>query len=240
VSLELERLARLETTLVGAAATQATRRRRRRRRSVVLAVVVAPLVLVAAGSVARVGTLRGVDHNLSVLRDDRVAAPPGAVDKLSGSLGARSSDGESERSWLVGRQRVEAYRTRSGRFCFGFSGTAGGCFTKTGLTSGRPLDPTADRVARGFRVYGVAADEVTSVTLAVRGVTHRVALSRNAFYLQVDSPVGPQRFTLTLLAHLRDGETTQMRIPVADSRTPTMTIHPALPDALSSVEDTAA
>ena len=73
-----------------------------------LAVVVAPLVLVAAGSLARTGTLRGVDHNLSTLRDDRLAAPGQPAGTLCGSLGARPRARGNERTWPVGHAASSA------------------------------------------------------------------------------------------------------------------------------------
>jgi hypothetical protein len=240
VSSEAEGLARLEAALAGAASVQAGRLRRRRRRGAVLAVVVAPLVLLAAGSLARTGTLSGVDHNLSTLRDDRLAAPAGAAGTLSGSLGVRSRTREDVRTWTVANRRVVGFVSRGGTFCYSFTGLSGGCLTKTALTPARPLNPATDRLVHGFRVYGLAADDVIGVTVRAHGVTRRATISHNTFYLQVDSPAIARGFTLTLLAHLRDGKTRRMSIPVADSDNPTRKTLPALPGALAPVEDTAA
>jgi hypothetical protein len=239
VSGETERLALLESTLVRAAGVQAGRRRRRRRRGVVLAAVAAPLVLVAAGSVARTGSFRGVDHNLSALRDDRLAAPAGAAARLAGPVGARSRDRESERSWLVGTQRVIGYTTPSGRFCYSFVALTAGCLSRATLTRAHPLNPSLDRMTGRVRIYGLAADDVIGVTVRTNGVTRRAAMGRNAFYLQLNSLGGGRGFTLTVVAHLRDGGIRQMRIPVGEMETPPKAL-PALPGALAPVEDTAA
>jgi hypothetical protein len=240
VSGESERLAMLEAALVGAAAAGATRRRRRRRRGVILAAVVAPLVLVAAGSVARTGAVRGVDHNLSALRDDRLAAPASATAKVTGATGSRPRDRESERSWHVGPQRVVGYTTASGRFCYLFVALAGGCLSRAGLTHARPLNPTVDHMAGLLRVYGLATDEVIGVTIRTHGVTRRAAMGRNAFYFQLNSPQGRRGLTLTLMAHFRDGGLRLVRVPVGemDNRLPRAL--PALPGASALVEATAA
>jgi hypothetical protein len=240
MSAETERLGQLEATLVGAAGVQAGRRRRRRRRRVVLVAVVAPLVLVAAGSVARTGSVKGVDHDLSALRDDRLAAPAGAAAQLTGALGARSRDRESERSWLVGSQRVVGYTTPSGKFCYSFVALTGGCLSGETLTNAHPLNPTIEHSTGVLRIYGLAADAVTVVTVRARGVRRRAALGRNAFYCQMNSLGGRQGFTLTLVAHLRDGRSRQMRIPVGDMNTRPSKTLPTLPGVLTPVEDTAA
>ncbi len=240
MSSEAQRLALLEATLVGAAAAQAGRRRRRRRRSVILAAVVAPLVLVAAGSVARTGTVRGVDHNLSALRDDRLTAPGTPAGTLMRAIGARPRDRESERSWRVGTQRVIGYTTPSGMFCFRFVALTGGCLSRDTLTDARPLGATVDHLNRHVRVYGLATDDVVGVTVRAQSVTRRAAMGRNAFYLQFDSPDGGRGFTLTLIAHLRDGGIRRMHIPIAETDIRPPKALPALPGALTPIEDTAA
>jgi hypothetical protein len=240
VSGETDRLAMLEATLVGAAAVQAGRRRRRRRRRVILAAVVAPLVLVAAGSVARTGTFRGVDHNLSVLRDDRLASPDGSAARIAGSVGARPRDRESERSWRVGTQRVIGYTTPSGTFCYRFVTLGAGCLSRATLTHAQPLNPTVDHLNGRIRIYGFATDDVTGVSVQAPGLTRRAAMGRNAFYLQMNSLGGGRGFTLTLRAHLRDGGIRRMRVWVAAMDTPLPQALPPLPGALTPVEDTAA
>jgi hypothetical protein len=240
VSGETERLAMLEATLVGAAAAQADRRRRRRRRGVLAAAVVAPLVLLATGSVARNGVFRGVDHNFSTLRDDRLEAPAGTAAKLAGAVGARPRDRESERSWRVGPQRVIGYTTPSGTFCYRFVALAAGCLSREALTNARPLIPTVDHMAGLVRIYGLATNDVIGVTARTHGVTRRAAMGRNAFYFQMNSLGGRRGFTLTLVAHLRDGGTRQMRVLVGDMDRRLPRALPALPGALAPVEDTAA
>jgi hypothetical protein len=239
MSSEAERLARLEAALVGAASAR-LRRRRRRRRAIVVGSVAAPLVLLAGGSLARTGALHGVDHDLSTLRDDRLAAPAAAAATISSALGARSRGRGGERSWTVANRRVVGFTSSSGGFCYSFTGLSGGCLAVSGLTPSRPLNPASDRLANGFRVYGLAADDVIGVTVRVHGQTRRATISHNSFYLQVASSAVARRFTLTLLAHLRDGKTRRMSIPVADGGTPTRKTLPALPGALAPVEDTAA
>jgi hypothetical protein len=240
VSGEAERLATLETALMGAAATQASRRRRRRRRGVVLAAVVAPLVLAAAGSVAGMGVLRGVDHNLSTLRDDRLSAPPRAVAGIEASLGARSRDGESTREWYVGPQRVVGYTTPAGRFCYTFVARAGGCLSRAALTPGRPLNLNVDSHVSPIRLYGLASDDVIAVTVVDRGVTRSAALAHNAFYFQFAAAGGRRGFALTIVAHMRGGATRRMRVPIGEPAAKPSKTLPALPGALPPVETTAA
>ncbi len=206
------RLAALERTLVGAAAEQAGRLRRRRRRAVALAALAAPLALAAAGSVAATGFFAGVDRHLSSLRDERLETPPGVIAGMQGAAGARPRDAASGRTWLVAGQRVVGYTTRSGGFCFRFVELAGGCLARDTLSPARPLDVMTDNGPGEFRVYGLAADEVTAITLHARGVTRRVAMGRNAFFL--DEPaLGTRRsFDATLVVRLRDG--TARTVPI--------------------------
>jgi hypothetical protein len=120
------------------------------------------------------------------------------------------------------------------------TGLGGGCLAVAAPTPSRPLDPATDRLAHGVRVPGLAADDVLGVTVRVHGLTRRATISHHSFSLQVAASEVERRFTLTLLAHLRDGETRRMSIPVADGGHPTRETLPALPGALAPVEDTAA
>lgn len=120
------------------------------------------------------------------------------------------------------------------------TGRGGGCLAVAAPTACRPLDPASDGLAHGVRVYGLADDDAVGVTVQVHGLTRRATISHDTFSLQVASSAVTRRFTLTLLAHLRDGKIRRMSIPVADGGHPTSETLPALPGALAPVEDTAA
>lgn len=209
---ELARLADLERTLVGAAEQQARRRRARRRRALIVGVVALPLVLAAAVSVAATGLPGSIDQRLATLRDNQLSATPAAVHGISQALGTRPRDGASARTWLVGGQRITGYATPGGSFCFTFSGRSGGCVNRTSLSPANPIDPMMDYGPRTFRVYGLVMDGVTTISVRARGITHRAAVARNAFYLEADALGGTRTLSATLIVGLRDGTT--KRLPI--------------------------
>jgi hypothetical protein len=215
VSADDDRLAALERALVGAAAVQALRLRRRRRRVVVLGAATAPLVLAAAGSVAATGLFSaGVDRHLAPLRDDRLRVRPAAVASVQSSAGEQPRDAAGNRAWTVAGRRVVGFTSRSGHFCFEFVGFTGGCVAPGQLTPEHPVAVSSDNQPGEFRVYGLAADEVTSLTLRARGVTRRVPLGRNAFFLDAPALGTRHGFSGTLVARLRDGTTRTVPISV--------------------------
>ena len=174
---ETGRLAALERTLVGPRPQQAERRRGRARRAVILAAVAAPLILVAAGSVAATGVLGGIDPRLAACAQSASALAPGQ----SPSPRAGSS-----------RDIASASRTPGGSFCFRFGRTHGRVSRNPALTpdAGRPA---TDNGPATFRVYGLAVDGVTAISVRARGVTRRAVMGRNAFYLEEDSLGGRGR-----------------------------------------------
>jgi hypothetical protein len=236
---EVSRLAALERTLVGAAVRQAQRRRQRRRRVFVLLAVAAPLMLAAAASVAATrGFFAGVDQQFATLRDDRLiptAAPSAA---FSNALGALPRDRASQRSWVIGGRRVSGYTTASGSFCFRFGSLTGGCVVPGELTPANPVEFTVDLGPQTFRVYGLAIDDVTAVSLRVRGVTRRVLLVRNAIYFSDSSLGGRHGIAGTLIVRLRGGATRRMAVHVS-GRGPTEKFLPVFPGAMPA-GDTAA
>jgi hypothetical protein len=135
---------------------------------------------------------------------------------------------------------VTGYVTASGRHCYAFAELPGGCLSAARLTSARPLNPSVEGGSGPFRIYGIAADDVVAVSVRARGVSGRAAMGGNAFYFQMHSPGAHRRFTLTLVAHLRDGTSKQMHIAIGMTATSTRKILPALPGASTPVEDTAA
>lgn len=237
---EVGRLAALERTLVGAAARQAQRRRLRRRRVVAILAVAAPLML-AAGSVASTqGFFNGVDQQLSALRDDRLVshdapAPAGLFE----ALGALPRDPASRRSWLIAGLRVTGYTTPGGNFCFRFGPLTGGCVHPGELNASNPVTYTVDYGPKTFRVYGLAFDGVTGISLRARGVTRRVLLLRNAVYIDDASLGGSGRFTGALIVHLRGGQVLRLPIRSAGGLRPIRTFLPILPGA-TPAGDTAA
>jgi hypothetical protein len=238
---EAGRLAALERTLVGAAARQAQRRRSRRRRVIAAFAVAAPLVLAAAGAVASTqGFFSGVDQQLSTLRDDRLVAHDTPSTRLFDALGALPRDQASRRSWLIAGRRVTGYTTPSGSFCFRFGPFTGGCIRPGELTPANPVAYTVDYGPKTFRVYGLAIDGVTAVSLRARGVTRRVLLVRNAVYIDDGSLGGLRPLTGTLIVHLRGGAVARMPIRASGGLRPTPEkVLPILPGAMP-VGDTAA
>jgi hypothetical protein len=218
---EQRRLAALERTLVDAAEREARRRRRRRRRALVLAALAAPLVVAAAASMAATGEfLASLEQHLSTRAGDRLSARPGIPMRFAGAAHANPRQRASPRSWLVAGHRVMGFTTPSGSFCFRLERLTGGCLQPGVPTAHNPVDTLIDYGPGRFRVYGLAIDEVTAVSLRVRGVTRRAIIEHNAFFLEEKSLGGTRGFTATLIVRLRDGTTRhlplQMGAPVPD------------------------
>jgi hypothetical protein len=236
---EQRRLAALERTLVAAAERQALRRRQRRRQAVVLAAVAAPLALAAAGSVAATGFFASTDRHLSVLRDERLQARAPDAGALAGAAGKRPRDQAGRRTWLVGGHRVNGFTARDGSFCFRFAGGTGGCLSTAGLSRESPVDVSSDNAPGTLRVYGLAMDGVTAISLHARGVTRRAAISRNAFYLEANSLGNGNGFAGTLIVHFRNGATRLIPLRIGGYARRTPRVVPRLP-GLVPVGDTAA
>jgi hypothetical protein len=196
---ELARLDDLERTLVVAAEQQAQRRRVRRRRALAAGAVAVPLVLAATVSVAATGLSASIDQRLATLGDGGLGASPAAA----------VANG---RTWRVAGRRITGHTTAGGSFCFTFSGHSGGCVTGTSLSRANPIDPMLDYGPRTFRVYGLAMDGVTTVSVHARGITQRAAVARNAFFLEADALGGTRTLSATLIVRLRDGTT--KRLPI--------------------------
>ena len=237
---EVSRLARLERTLVGAAGREAQRRRTRRRRAIVLCAVAAPLVLAAAASIAATrGYLGGVDEQFGALRDDRLIPQIGPSAQLTDELGARPRDRSSRRAWIVSGQRVVGYTTPGGSFCYVFGSLTGGCLQPGELTSATPVSPTVEYGPRTFRIYGLAMDGVTSISLRARGATWRGNLVRNAFYLQAKALAGTRVLTGTLIVRLEGGAVVRVPVRARGGLRPAHAFLPILPGVLPA-GDTAA
>ena len=120
---------------------------------------------------------------------------------------------------------MTGYTTPGGNFCFRFGPLTGGCVHPGELNASNPVAYTVDYGPKTFRVYGLAIDGVTSVSLRARGVTRRVLLVRNAVYIDDASLGGSGRFTGTLIVHLRGGAgrahaDPRVRWPAADRQVP--------------------
>jgi len=237
---EFDGLAALEVALVGAAAAQAQRRRRRRTRLVVLAAVAAPLTLAAAGSIASTGFFRGVDRNLAMLRDERLRPASQATVGIATAMGARPRDEQSERVFRVGGHKVVAYTTAGGQFCYAFAKSTGGCMPPTSLSDARPVGWTVDHGARVFRFYGIAIDDVTSITVRIRGVTHSVTLGHNAFFFASKALGNTDAFTFTMILGFRDGTTREQTVSVSEAKTTRLHVTRKLPGVLTSAKDAVA
>ena len=236
---EQRRLAALERTLVAAAERQAQRRRRRRRRAVVLAAVAAPLTLAAAGSMAATGFFASTDRQISALRDERLEADVQDTARIAGSAGKQVRDQAGSRTWLVGGHRITGFSAADGSFCFRFSGGAGGCLTKPGLSLASPVDVLIDNAPGTLHVYGLAMDGVTAISLRARGVTRRAVVNRNAFYLEANALGNRTGFTGTLIVRYRDGTTRLVPLRIGGHERRTAKLLPPLP-GLVPVGDTAA
>jgi len=237
---EVSRLAKLEWTLVGAAGREAERRRTRRRRAIVVCAVAAPLALAAAASIAAThGYLGGVDEQFGALRDDRLIPQIGPSAQLTDELGARPRDHSSRRAWIVSGQRVVGYTTPGGSFCYVFGSLTGGCLQPGQLTSATPVSPTVEYGPRTFRIYGLAMDGVTSISLTARGATWRGNLVRNAFYLQANALAGTQVLTGTLIVRMHGGAVVRVPVRARGGLRPARAFLPILPGVLPA-GDTAA
>lgn len=237
---EVSRLAKLERTLVGAAGREAQRRRTRRRRVILLCAVAAPLALAAIASIAATrGYLGGVDQQFGALRDDRLIPRLGPSAQLTGELGARPRDRSSQRAWIVSGQRVVGYTTPGGSFCYVFGSLTGGCLQPGQLTSATPVSPTVEYGPRTFRIYGLAMDGVTSISLRARGATWRGNLVRNAFYLQANALGGTGILTGTLIVRLHGGAIVRVPVRARGGLRPARAFLPILPGVLPA-GDTAA
>ena len=236
---EAGRLAALEQTLVAAAARQAEGRRRRRRRAVALLAVGAPLVLAAASVGATKGFFGGVDEQFATLRDDRLIPRNVPSTGLSNALGSAPRDWQSRRAWSIAGQRVSGFTTRSGSFCYRFGSFTGGCVSPGELSAANPIDYTSDYGPKTFRVYGLATDDVTAVSLRVRGVTRRVRLVRNAIYLSDDALGGTRPFRGVLIVHLRGGATRRVPVVAGGGLRPGGSVLPNFP-GIMPVRNTAA
>jgi hypothetical protein len=236
----VNRLAALERTLVGAAASQAQRRRRRRHRVLVLLAVAAPLLLAAAASLAATqGVFGGIDEQLAALRDDRLIAGTQPSAHLTDALGAVPRDHAGDRAWSIAGHRISGYTTAGGSFCYVFGTLTGGCLQPGELSAANPVVPTVERGPRTLHVYGLAIDGVTGVSLRAHGVTWRGLVVRNAFHLAANALRGDGRFVATLIVQMRGGAIKRVPLRVSDGARPAQRFLPNLPGALP-VEDTAA
>jgi hypothetical protein len=237
---EVSRLAKLERTLVGAAGREAQRRRTRRRRAIVLCAVAAPLALAAVASIAATrGYLGGVDEQFGALRDDRLIPRVAPSARLTDELGARPRDRSSQRAWVIAGQRVVGYTTPGGSFCYVFGSLTGGCVQPGELTSATPVAPTIEYGPRTFRIYGLAMDGVTSISLRARGATWRGNVVRNAFYLQANELGGTRLLTGALIVRLRSGAIVRVPVRARGGLRPSQAFLPILPGVVPA-GDTAA
>lgn len=237
---EVSRLAKLERTLVGAAAREAQRRRIRRRRAIVACAVAAPLALAAVASIAATRGYRGgVDEQFGALRDDRLIPRVAPSTRLTDELGARPRDRTSQRAWVIAGQRVVGYTTPGESFCYVFGSLTGGCLEPGELTSATPISPTVEYGPRRFRVYGLAMDGVTSISLSARGATWRGSVVRNAFYLQANALGGSRLLTGTLMVRLHDGALVRVPVRARGGLRPSAGFLPILPGTVPA-GDTAA
>jgi hypothetical protein len=67
---------------------------------------------------------------------------------------------------------------------------------------------------RALRVYGLAMDGVTAISLRARGTARPAVVARNAFYLQANSLGGRKGFAGTLIVRYRDGSTHQVPLRI--------------------------
>jgi hypothetical protein len=238
VSADEQRLlGSLERVLVGAAAEQAGRLRRRRRRAIILVALSAPLLLAAAASTAKSGFFLRIDRHLSTLRDDRLQAPAGSATRLEGAMGVKA--GAKALRWRVAGQQVIGYTTPGGRFCFTFVGLTGGCLSKDTLSPAEPVDVTTDNGAGEFRIYGLVVDGVKALSLRVHGVTRRVAVAHNAFFLSAPALSREHDFDGVLLVRMADGTTLRKVLHIGGTASHSRRVLPRLPGSLPA-EDAAA
>ncbi len=162
------------------------------------------------------------DRHLSALRDERLEASAHATTWIAGAAGKQPRDAVGGRTWLVGGHRVTGFTAADGSFCFRCARGAGGCLAEPGLSLATPVTVMSDNAPGTLRVYGLAMDGITAVSLRARGVTRRAAMGRNAFYLGANALGSRKGFAGTLIVRYGGGTTrlVSLRIGGYERRTP--------------------
>ena len=179
---------RSSATLVAAAERQAQRRAPE---------AAAQVVLHGRGRAARARG-RGLDGGHGILRERRPAPLGGRDERLQGATpGTRAvagAAGSSRATWPAGgpgssaghrvtgftaaeRELLLPVRRRDGRLSR----------RRTGSRAAPRSVVMTDNAPGTLRVYGLAMDGVTAVSLRARGVTRRAVVGRNAFYLEANA-----------------------------------------------------
>src|SRR4051812_12385738 len=121
----------------------------------------------------------------------------------------------------------------------GFAGGAGGYVAKPGLSRATPVEVMTDSAPGTLRVYRLAMDGVTAISLRARGVTRQAVVARNAFYLEANSLGNRKGFAAALIVRYRDGSTRQVPLRIGGYERRTPKLRPRLP-GLVPVANTAA
>ncbi len=208
------------------------------RRRTVVAVSVAALTLVGAASAFAyhfLGPSPGFTAGLSSLNNLPTAPwpaslPRGALNSEASAAGLTPDEaaqrlrlvqsGLSLGSEAVGTINLYAFAGNSGTGCLFITGPdAGAICLPTWMTSNPALDGYAAAIAGGrsmhtpgpVAVYGLVADNISAVEVAINGATHNVPIVNNSFYADYDGIVSTDRIELTL--QFEDGTTRTTHLP---------------------------
>jgi hypothetical protein len=143
-----------------------------------------------------------------------------AASRLSQAAGAAAGTRAEPQVWSVGGRTVLGYTSADGRFCFEFRQLTGGCLAAGTLTDAQPLDISMDHGPSTFRVYGIALDGVTGVTLHVGSTTREADFAHNAFSLSDDALGATTEATAELVATMSDGTTRTQTFPISSLEAP--------------------
>ncbi len=173
---------------------------------------------VADGPVARARTLSAGDLRIAAATAASLTSPSPADGAAAGvfaqAAGVPTAGGPPQ-AWEVGGRGVLGYSAADGRFCFVFRGLTGGCLAAGSLTDEQPLDITTDYGPGTFRVYGLALDGVTAVSIRIGATEYPAAFAHNAFFFSDAARGGTAGISGELVATVSDGSARTQRFGVS-------------------------
>ena len=212
-------LTQIEHALVAAARSLAAGQRRRTRRRPRLVLVAALLALLVGGAVvagaADEGPLAGQLHGIfgsGAAPAPRVLAPGG--EELKEALDIAPSQGGRVLLPAAGKQRVNvnAY-AKGGKVCLVVSGQGGiGHCVDHLREAGGHLAVSLGVVDSEPFVFGLAADDVTAVTVSVGGTDYAATVTNSAFFVALPSQEAASH-PITVTVRLADGSTRVAHVP---------------------------
>jgi hypothetical protein len=143
-----------------------------------------------------------------------------AAAQFSVATGVAAGTKAAPQVWSVGGHSVLGYTSADGRFCFEFRQLTGGCLAAGTLTDAQPLDITIDHGPSTFRVYGIALDGVTGVTLHVGTATREADFAHNSFAVSDDALGATNEAAGEVVATMSDGTTRTQSFPISSLEAP--------------------